>query len=180
MSSPSNTTFSSSTFDTLFNAALENYTKRTGKDLRNHPLASKIDSCDGPDSILDIFQEQARAFDEFKRGDTKLLGWLRPVVNVLHALSTKEWKEVLQVLRGSVAHVNRENAPYHSFGVLKRSVLGISSSNGGFLRYRDPSICEYLVISILLLSQSRLPDGQICKGKLRSPSRYLRMHRELP
>ena len=102
MSSPSNTTFTSSTgtFSTLFNAALEKYTKQTGKDLRNHPLASEIDGCDSPDSILHIFQEQARAFDEFKNGDAKLLRWLRPVVNVLHALSTNE------AIRDSISHVS--------------------------------------------------------------------------
>lgn len=97
MSLVSNTT---SSFETIFNAALANYTKQTGKDLRNHPLASKIDSSDGPDSILDIFQEQAQAFEEFRRGDTKLFKLLRPVVNVLHALSTED------VLRHSVSHVS--------------------------------------------------------------------------
>ena len=78
----------SSNFETVFNAALDKYTKQTGKDLRNHPLAARIDGCDGPDSILDIFQEQSQAFDEFRESDTKLFKWLRPVVNVLHALST--------------------------------------------------------------------------------------------
>jgi fungal STAND N-terminal Goodbye domain len=84
----SNTAYMSSDFETLFNAALAKYTKQTGKDLRNHPLADRIDGCDNPDSILDIFQEQSKAFEEFRNGDTKLLKWLRPVVNVLHALST--------------------------------------------------------------------------------------------
>ena len=90
MSSASNTTLTSSNFEAIFNAALTEYTKRTGKDLRNHPLASKIDSCDNPESILDIFQEQAQAFDKFKKGDTKLFKWLRPVVHVLHAISTNK------------------------------------------------------------------------------------------
>jgi hypothetical protein len=78
----------SSNFETVFNAALAKYTKQTRKDLRNHPLAAIIDGCDGPDSILDIFQQQSLAFDEFRKGDTKLFKWLRPVVNVLYALST--------------------------------------------------------------------------------------------
>ena len=98
MSSASNTT---SNFETIFNAALANYTKQTGKDLRNHPLASKIDSSDSPDSILDIFQEQAQAFDEFRRGkpgDTELFKSLEPVVNVL--LPAKD------VLRHSVGYVS--------------------------------------------------------------------------
>ncbi|KAN0111234.1 hypothetical protein V8E52_008714 [Russula decolorans] len=59
----SNTTSTSSNFEVLFNAALAKYTNQTGNDLRNHPLAIMIDSCDSPDSILDIFQEQARAFE---------------------------------------------------------------------------------------------------------------------
>src|SRR6266849_6673103 len=90
MSSASNTTSTSFNFEVIFNAALTEYTKRTGKDLRNHPLASEIDSCDNPESILDIFQEQAQAFDKFRKGDIKLFKWLRPVVDVLHAISTNK------------------------------------------------------------------------------------------
>ena len=86
MSSASNTT----SFNAIFNAALTEYTNRTGNDLRNHPLASKIDSCHSPESILDIFQEQAQAFDKFRKGDAELFKWLRPVVDVLHAISTNE------------------------------------------------------------------------------------------
>ena len=90
MSSASNTTPTSFNFEAIFNAALTEYANRTGKDLRNHPLVTKIDSCDNPESILAIFQEQAQAFDKFRKGDTKLFKWLRPVVNVLHAISTNE------------------------------------------------------------------------------------------
>jgi hypothetical protein len=100
MSSASNTVSTSSNFETLFNAALAKYTRQTGSDLRDHPLASKIDSCDSPESILDIFQEQAMAFDEFRNDDTKLFKCLRPVVNVLHALSTEP------VLRDSASLVS--------------------------------------------------------------------------
>ena len=90
MSSAANTTSTSFNFDAILNAALMEYTKRTGKDLRDHPLASNIDSFDNPESILNIFQEQAQAFDKFKKGDTKLFKWLRPVVDVLHAIFTNE------------------------------------------------------------------------------------------
>ena len=90
MSSASNATSTSFNFEVAFNAALTEYAKRTGKDLRNHPLASKIDSCDNPKSILDIFQEEAQAFDKFREGDTKLFKRLRPVVGVLHAISTNK------------------------------------------------------------------------------------------
>ena len=83
---------STSTFQAIFEAALKDYTKKTGKDLYDldHPLASKLDGCDSPDSIIDIFKEQAKEFDEFRKDDTKLFKWLKPIVKVLHTLSTNE------------------------------------------------------------------------------------------
>jgi hypothetical protein len=90
MSLASNASFTSSNFEAIFNAALTEYTKQTGKDLRDHPFASEIDSCDNPDSIIAIFQEQARAFDEFRKGDIKLFKWFKPVIKVLHALSNNK------------------------------------------------------------------------------------------
>jgi hypothetical protein len=60
-----------SNFEALFDAALDKYKKRTGQDLRNHPLAAIIDRCDSPNAILTIFQEQSRAFDEFRNGNRK-------------------------------------------------------------------------------------------------------------
>ena len=47
-----------------------------------------IDWCESPDEILGIFQEQSQAFDEFRNGDPKLIKWLAPLVNGLHAIST--------------------------------------------------------------------------------------------
>ena len=88
MSSTPNTSTSSSNFAALFDAALAKYTKFTGRDIRNHPLAYMIDRCESPDAILAIFQEQSRAFDEFRNGDPQLIKWLAPLVNGLHAIST--------------------------------------------------------------------------------------------
>ena len=47
-----------------------------------------IDWCESPDAILAIFQEQSMAFDQFRNGDPKLIKWLAPLVNGLHAIST--------------------------------------------------------------------------------------------
>jgi len=88
MLSTPNTTTRSSNFTALFDVALAQYTKLTGRDLRNHPLAYMIDRCDSPDAILAIFKEQSRAFDEIRTGDPKLIKWLAPLVNGLHAIST--------------------------------------------------------------------------------------------
>jgi hypothetical protein len=87
MASASITNTTRSHFEALFDAALDKYKKRTGKDLRNHPLAAIIDRCDSPDEILTIFEEQSRAFDEFRSGDLKFINFLQPVVNGLYAIS---------------------------------------------------------------------------------------------
>jgi len=88
MSSTPNTTSSSSNFKPIFDAALIKYTQQTKIDLRNHPLASKIDECNSAESILAIFRGQAKEFDEFRNGDPKLFKWLQPVVTGLYSLST--------------------------------------------------------------------------------------------
>jgi hypothetical protein len=159
MSSVSNTNSASSNFDAMFNAALTEYTERTGKDLCSHPLASKIDSCHNPESILDIFQEQAQAFDKFKKGDTKLFKWLRPVVHVLHAISTNK------AFSDRASHVNPpisvilllDNLSLRCFRLQRRSY--------------PLSISCYPCVSLLLspptsFSLPELLDGQGCEGKL--------------
>ena len=88
MSSAQNTSTPSSNFQALFDTALAEYAKRTGQDLRSHPLAAEIDRCQSPDSILAIFKAQSQDFDQFRNGDLKLIKSLTPVVNGLHAIST--------------------------------------------------------------------------------------------
>jgi hypothetical protein len=79
---------SSSKFNALFDEALAKYKLQTGKDLRDHPLASDIDNCDTAESLLVIFQKQAKEFKEFRDGDPKLMKWLQPVVSGLYSLSS--------------------------------------------------------------------------------------------
>ena len=87
MSSTRNASETSSfNFEALFNDALTKYTKKTGKDLRDHPLASKIDSCKSAEAFLAIFQEQAQEF-EGSRNDSKLIDRLGPVISGLLVLS---------------------------------------------------------------------------------------------
>jgi len=88
MSPTPKTTSASLNFQALLGTALAKYTTYTGQDLRNHPLAAVIDRCNSPESILAVLREQAQAFDEFKNGDSKLIKWLTPIVNTLHAIST--------------------------------------------------------------------------------------------
>ena len=88
MSSATTRTSTPSNFEALFDAALEKYTKRTGQDLRNYELARMLDRCESPDEILAIFKEQSQEFDKFRNDDPKLIKWLTPIVDGLHAIST--------------------------------------------------------------------------------------------
>jgi hypothetical protein len=41
-----------------------------------------------PDSVIDVLQEEAQAFRNFRGDNGKLMTWLKRTVNVLHILST--------------------------------------------------------------------------------------------
>lgn len=86
--------------ETPFCAALANYTRQTGTDLTKNPVTAKISTCCTPNSILDILQDQALVFDEFRNGDSKLVTSLRSIVGGVHALSTN------QALGGSASLVS--------------------------------------------------------------------------
>jgi len=79
---------SSSSFHTIFGAALQDYENRTGIRLVNHPFAKQLEECDSLDSINAIVLEQAKGFREFKRDNGKLMKLLKCSVDVLHTLST--------------------------------------------------------------------------------------------
>lgn len=72
----------------LFDAALQSYEKQTGMKLIDHPLTRQLDNCHSADSVMDVLQQQARAFTEFRGDDGKAMKFLKQTVDVLHALST--------------------------------------------------------------------------------------------
>jgi hypothetical protein len=78
---------SSDNFTAIFQAASSEYESVTGKRLDIHPFATQLDSCDSPEAVLNIFQTQAQTFDNFRKGDEKLLTWLDPIVHVLLSFS---------------------------------------------------------------------------------------------
>jgi hypothetical protein len=78
MSQPS----SSSTFQALFNTALQDYKDKTGSSLVDHPFAMQFQECDSVESITTILEEQARIFHEF-RDHGKLVNSLKRLVDVL-------------------------------------------------------------------------------------------------
>ena len=79
---------SSSSFQSLFNAALQQYADQTGTKLDDHPIAKQLDDCDSLDSISSVLQEHARRFAKSQGDDGKIMKCLKRTIHVLYTLST--------------------------------------------------------------------------------------------
>lgn len=74
-------------FQDLFNAALQDYEIQTGTVLFDHPFAKQLEECNSVDAITVILQEQAQIFRKFRGDDGKIMKSLKSSVNVLYTLS---------------------------------------------------------------------------------------------
>src|SRR6267142_232717 len=76
-------------YQSIFDSALQEYTKKTRKDLSSNPLFPKLQSCDSPDDIMTILQQQIPEFGQSAGGnsDDRLTRWLDPTVKVINAFS---------------------------------------------------------------------------------------------
>jgi hypothetical protein len=79
---------SSSNFQSILNAALELYEKKTNNKLLTHPLAAQLQSCDSPAAILSVLQDLIQKFDQRRHNDERLANCLKPTVNVIYAFSS--------------------------------------------------------------------------------------------
>jgi hypothetical protein len=73
----------SSTFQALFNTALQDYENQTGISLVDHPFAKQLETCESVTSITAILREQAQSFREFSENDGKLMKALNSSIDVL-------------------------------------------------------------------------------------------------
>ncbi|KAN0118141.1 hypothetical protein V8E52_005402 [Russula decolorans] len=87
MSTVPSTSTSHSNFAPIFNTALETYKRKTKKDLANHPLLPRLQSCESPEAILTVLQEQIPASSQSQNSDDGLTKWVTPTVNVLYSFS---------------------------------------------------------------------------------------------
>ncbi|KAH8987667.1 hypothetical protein EDB86DRAFT_2095082 [Lactarius hatsudake] len=71
----------------ILEKALDEYKKRTGKDLTAHPLAAEIQGCDSPEAILTVLEGKANELNQSRSSDERLTKWLNPTVNTLNLLS---------------------------------------------------------------------------------------------
>jgi hypothetical protein len=93
----------SSTFQALFNAALQDYKDKTGTSLMDHAIAKQLETCESVSSIAVILQGQAQSFREFRENDGKLMKALNSSVDVLCAPS------ISSALNGAIGVVVRLN-----------------------------------------------------------------------
>src|SRR5271170_4892592 len=96
---PEASSSSAPNFQPIFEKALEEYKKKTGKDLTTHPLAAEIKDCDSPEAILTVLEGKANELNQSRSTDDRLTKWLNPTVNILNALSA-----TLGDSAGSVSH----------------------------------------------------------------------------
>ena len=83
----SSSSSSSSNFQLVINDALKTYKRRTKKDLRDHPLATQLQTCDSPSTILAVLQQQVQGLDQSRSDDGRWTKWLDPTVQVLYTFS---------------------------------------------------------------------------------------------
>ena len=74
-------------FQSNFNEALDEYKKKTGKDLITHPLTAEIKHCESPEAILAVLEGKANDLNQSQSSDERLTKWLAPTVNALNSLA---------------------------------------------------------------------------------------------
>ena len=79
---------SSSNFQFILDAALDDYSNQTGINLINHPSAEQIQNCQSPDNVLQLLLERESAFKDYRDKYRNLIDSLRPVVQAVHAFSS--------------------------------------------------------------------------------------------
>ena len=129
---------SSSTFRTLFEAALQDYKDKTGNILTDHPIAKQIETCESVNSITNVLQEQARSFREFRENNGRLMKALNSLVDVLCAPSISS---ALNVAIGLV--VRRKALIYIPLSLMASSAIPACECNIHWLRH--PTRCTSLV-----------------------------------
>jgi hypothetical protein len=84
----SSSSSSSSNFQSVLNAALDAYEKKTKNKLLTHPLTAQLQSCDSPTAILSVLQDIVQQFDHRRSTNERLTNWLNPTISVLYAFSS--------------------------------------------------------------------------------------------
>ena len=87
MSSAGQATSSSTSNIQLIVNALADYAKITGEDLSENSFTAAIEQSNSPEAILELFEERAKAFKEYRDNNRRLIICLTPAVKVIQAFS---------------------------------------------------------------------------------------------
>jgi hypothetical protein len=93
-----------SNFTRIFQGACDEYQRLTGHNLYTHPFSAEIQSCNSPEGILNVLQQQAQTLNKCRKGDEKLLKCLNPIVNTLFVFSGTLGEGVGLVSLSSLLH----------------------------------------------------------------------------
>ena len=91
----------SSNYQSIFDGALEDYQRKTGKDLTKDPLFRSLETCNSPDAVLTILRAQIVGPGQSHSSSDRLTKWLIPTVKVINAFS--------ETIGGAVALVSLTN-----------------------------------------------------------------------
>ena len=80
------TSYPTSNMRAILDEASRQYKDMTGEDITTHPYAAKLEKWDSVDTVLEVFQGQVQAFNEFRKGNKKLMKWLHHVAHTLIAV----------------------------------------------------------------------------------------------
>ena len=122
----------SSNFNSMFDAALKAYEKRTKKSLLAHPLAAQLQTCTSPGDIFAILQDKINEYDQSSIANERLSQWMNPTINVLYAFSATLGAGV-----GLVSTV------ISACSILITNFAGILACISDLLWYRGPPFREY-------------------------------------
>jgi hypothetical protein len=136
---------SSSTFQTLFNTALQDYKDKTGTSLIDHPIANQLETCESVSSVTSFLQEQARSFREFRENEGKLMKALNSSVDVLCAPS------IYSALNEAIGLVVRLK-PSTVYLVPDGHSTAIPACEGSVRWLRHPTHCVSLFSDLIYIS----------------------------
>ncbi|KAH9009284.1 hypothetical protein EDB85DRAFT_2298652, partial [Lactarius pseudohatsudake] len=120
------TATSSTTFETIFTAALKSYKQQTKRDITSLPLSTHLQSCDSPSAIINVLRAQFRTFDRSQAANERWTKWLDPIVNVLYAFSVTLGNGVGLIFPPS-------NVIFAGIGVLLQAIKDVRSSQDALL-----------------------------------------------
>jgi hypothetical protein len=162
---------STARFTAIFEAASNEYKTLTGQDLGTHPFGAALGDNSSPDAVLDVFRNQARAFDKCRKGDDKLIAWLTPMVHILITFSGT-LGEGIGIVSISSFYVNYSPITYISkpFSPAKILFTGIGVLLGVSLFLRSLE-CSQTVFN---------SDREGCHCELRNACASVRAHSVFP